>query len=216
VSKRKASSYRSGRSPDWLKSKAKCLNKAFSSARVMFSRSLPRQAGGGDRSASHGRRRTITCRLSAIISHALLVTENRLAKTVHRRAVQVFGIAGAERADGADLLAHLGSRLRIRFARATSLRCISGLMDPSRSSGRRWRRQAWSVRRAWSTRAANVSPGKHSSAAYRRRSASTCAIHRREGAVGPPHRQPCGRRYPNHRGRDGDRYAVSRHPGEQG
>jgi hypothetical protein len=29
VSKRKASSYRSGRSPDWLKSKAKCLNKAF-------------------------------------------------------------------------------------------------------------------------------------------------------------------------------------------
>src|SRR4029077_12073413 len=27
VSKRKASSYRSGRSPDWLKSKAKCLNK---------------------------------------------------------------------------------------------------------------------------------------------------------------------------------------------
>jgi bifunctional non-homologous end joining protein LigD len=34
VSKRKASSYRSGRSPDWLKSKAKCLNKAFSSARV--------------------------------------------------------------------------------------------------------------------------------------------------------------------------------------
>jgi ATP-dependent DNA ligase len=41
VSKRKASSYRSGRSPDWLKSKAKCLNKAFSSARVMFSRLRP-------------------------------------------------------------------------------------------------------------------------------------------------------------------------------
>jgi hypothetical protein len=38
------------------------------------------------------------------------------------------------------------------------------------------RRLAISDSRAWSTMAANVSPGKHSSAAYRWRSASTCAV----------------------------------------
>jgi hypothetical protein len=62
----------------------------------------------------------------------------------------------------------------------SSLRRVPGGWCRRAASARGCRRQAWSVRRAWSTRGANVSPGKHSSAAYRWRSAST---HQAQGVV---------------------------------